>query len=317
MHAILRGTGIFLLIVVLFFLFRRGLVSYATTSCLLILISVGDMGSFAFPLVRTVHLDPSPSQAYAARRLKLDRGVYRAVVNNGCFPENAGLRHQFQDIQGYDPLILQRYVQYVNKSQQLPANNNVVNMHYIRSVDNPLINMLNLKYVVDCASAELQERQGFVPRAHIVHEVVVRDDHEALDYMMGDDFDPMETVVFSNGAGIAEDMPPTDTEKDQEMCRVVSYACDEISVDATLNRPGFLVMSEINYPGWQAYVDGKITPLLTGNYLFRTVPLGPGRHHVRFVFSPLSFKAGTAVSFVSVVGIIVGLIILSRKRRSS
>ncbi|MBW1744061.1 MAG: YfhO family protein, partial [Deltaproteobacteria bacterium] len=152
--AILRGTCIFLVIVILLFLYRRGLPSYATSGSLLILISVVDMGSFAFPLVRTVDLEPSPNQAYLAQQLKLDRNIYRAVVNNGCFPENAGLRHQFQDIQGYDPLILKRYVQYVNKSQQLPADDKVVNMHYIRSVDNPLINMLNLKYVVDCSSAE-------------------------------------------------------------------------------------------------------------------------------------------------------------------
>jgi len=315
--AILRGTGIFLIIVILFFLYRKGLPSYATTGSLLILISVADMGSFAFPLIRTVHLEPSPKQAYLTRQLKLDRDVYRAVVSNGCFPENAGLLHQFQDIQGYDPLILKRYVQYVNKSQQIPADNKVVNMHYIRSVDNPLINMLNLKYVVDCASAELTERKAFVPRAHIVHQAVVKDDHETLDYMMGDEFDPMKMVVFSSAPDVPETAGGEDRGDHGEMCRVLSYACDEISVDAKLNTPGFLVMSEINYPGWQAYVNGKKRTLLTGNYLFRTVSLEPGRHHVRFVFSPSSFKAGTVVSFMSVVGIIVGLIIFSRKRRPS
>ncbi len=312
--AILRGTGIFLIIAILLSLYHRGLPSYATTGSLLILISVADMGAFAFPLVRTVNLEPSPNQVYLTRQLKLDHDIYRAVVTNDCFPENAGLRHQFQDIQGYDPLILKRYVQYVNKSQQIPADDKVVNMHYIRSVDNPLINMLNLKYVVDCASAELTERKAFVPRAHIVHQAVVKDDHETLDYMMGDEFDPMKMVVFSS----ASDIPETAGSEDHgEMCRVLSYACDEISVDAKLNTPGFLVMSEINYPGWEAYVNGKMTPLLTGNYLFRTVFLEPGKHHVRFVFSPFSLKAGTVVSFMSVVGIIVGLVIFSRKRRPS
>jgi len=315
--AIFRATIIFLIIVILFSLYRRGLASYTTTGGLLILISMADMGSFAFPLVRTVHLQPSPNQAYLAQQLKLDRDIYRAVVNNGCFPENAGLRHQFQDIQGYDPFILKRYVRYVNKSQQLPADDKVVNMHYIRSVDNSLINMLNLKYVIDCAAAELRERKVFVPRAHIVHQAVVVDDRETLDYMMGDEFDPMKTVVFSSAPDIPVSGVKGDPGSHGEMCQVLSYACDEISVDAKLNTPGFLVMSEINYPGWRAYVNGKITPLLTGNYLFRTVSLQPGRHHVRFVFSPFSFRAGTVVSLVSIVGIIAGLIIFSRKRRPS
>lgn len=315
--AILRGTGIFLVIVVLFFLYRRGLVSYATASCLFIFISLADMGSFAFPLVQTFHLEPSPSQLHLVRQLELDREVYRAMVNNGCFPENAGLRHQFQDIQGYDPLILKRYVQFVNRSQHIPADDKVVNMHYIRSVDNPLINMLNLKYVIDCASAELRERQVFVPRAHIVHKAIIKDEHETLDYMMGNEFDPMKMVVFGNAPNVPETGGEGGPGDRGEMCRVLSYACDEISVDAELNSPGFLIMSEINYPGWQAYVNGKMTPILTGNYLFRTVSLGPGKHHVRFVFSPVSFKAGTVVSFVSFIGIIVGLIILTRKRKPS
>jgi hypothetical protein len=315
--AVLKSTGIFLVIVVLFLLYRKGLPSYATTGSLLILIALVDMGSFAFPLVRTVHLEPSPNQAYLTQQLNLDHDIYRAMVNNGCFPENAGLRHGFQDIQGYDPLILKRYVEYVNRSQQVPPDNKVVNMHYIRSVDNPLINMLNLKYIVDCQSNTITKRTAFFPRAFIVHEALVKAESEVLDYMMGEEFDPMKMVVFSNAAGVPKATPPPDGEKDQEMCSIVSYDADEITVDAKLNSPGFLVMSEIDYPGWQAYVDGKMTPVLTANYLFRTVSLEPGRHHIRFLFNPFSFKAGTVVSFVSVVGIVVGLIILSRKRKQA
>jgi hypothetical protein len=184
-------------------------------------------------------------------------------------------------------------------------------------VDNPLLNMLNLKYIIDCRSHTVRKRTAFVPRAYIVHQAVVMEDSEVLDYMMGDEFDPMETVVFTSAVGVAENTSHRDVEDDHEMCRVVSYASDEIKVDAKLNTSGFLVMSEINYPGWQAYVNGKMTPVLTGNYLFRTVPLEPGRHHIRFVFSPFSFKAGSVLSLVSVVLIIMGLILFGRKRQAS
>ena len=316
-HAILRGTGICLVIVVLFSLYRTGLLSYATAGCLLILISVADMGSFAFPLVRPFCLDPSPSQAYLIGQLKLDHGIYRALVNNDCFPENAGLRYQFQDIQGYDPLILHRYVAYVNRSQKIPPDNKVVNMHYIRGVDNPLINMLNLKYIIDCHSNTIVKRNAFVPRAHIAHQAAVMNDSQILDYMMAGRFDPMKTVVFSSASGVPETILPPGAKSGQDMCQVVSYASDEITIDVQLNAPGFLVMSEINYPGWHAYVNGEETPVLTGDYLFRTVSLEPGRHHVRFVFSPMTFKAGTAISLACVVGIVIGLIILNRKRKLS
>jgi hypothetical protein len=314
-HAILRSSAIFLVIIILLHLYRRGFSSYATTGGLLILISMADIGSFAFPLVRTVNLDPSPNQVDLIRQLKLDGDIYRAVVNNGCFPANAGLWYRFQDIQGYDPLILRRYMQYVNKSQHIPPDNKVVNMHYIRNMDNPLINMLNLKYTIDCNSKKITKRNAFVPRAYIVHRAVVKDDREILDYMMTGDFDPLKTVVFTRQPSLPKTTTQETRGDPKETCRILSYACDEIIVDARLNTHGFLVMSEINYPGWQALVDGRPYGIRTGNYLFRTVPLEAGKHTVRFVFNPRSFKIGSVVSLASLLAVIIGLLVFSRKRK--
>jgi hypothetical protein len=312
--AILRTCGISLVIVFLLSLYRRGLPSYVTTGSLLILISVADLGSFAFPLIRTVDLDPAPSQLRLISQLKSDRDVYRAVVKNGCFLENAGLWYRFQDIQGYDPLILKRYVQYINRSQDIPPDNKVVNMHYIADLDNPLINMLNLKYTVDCGSNRIIKRNGYVPRAHIVHRAVNKDDKEVLEYMMGNDFDPLTMVVLT-GQSKAPKITTQDVRVDpKDTCKILSYDYDEIVVDAKLDTSGFLVMSEINYPGWEIFVNGvKQTPL-TGNYLFRIVPLNAGRYNVRFVFNPFSFKAGRIVSTVSLLMILITLFVFGRSR---
>jgi hypothetical protein len=314
-HAVLTGFAILLLIIIVLHLYQRGLASYAITSGLLILISMADIGSFAFPLIQTVNLDPPPNQVRLIRELRLDGSICRAVVNDGCFPTNAGLWYRFQDIQGYNPLILRRYMQYVNKSQHRPPDNKVVNIHYVRNMDNPLIDMLNLKYLIDCGSNRIAKRSGFVPRAYIVHQAVLKDDQEILDYMMGHDFDPLKTLVLggkSDPSKIATQGTYADPE---ETCRILSYTCDEIIVDVKLNAPGFLVMSEINYPGWQAVVDGMKATLLTGNYLFRSVPVQAGKHTVRFEFNPLSFKIGSLVSLVSTVAVIIGLLVFGRKRK--
>lgn len=315
-NAVWRGSAILLVTVILLSLYQQRLSSRVTTGSLLILILAVDIGLFAFPLIRTIDLEPSSTQLHLIRQLQRDRDPFRAVVNNGCFPENAGLLYRFQDIQGYDPLILKRYVQYVNKSQQIPPDNKVVNLHYIRSVDNPLINMLNLKYTINCASKEIRKRDAFVPRAHIVHQTVVKNDHEILDYMMADGFDPMATVVFSNDSGIPETDGLEHRGDQGETCRILSYAGDEMTVEVRLNTPGYLVLSEINYPGWQAYVNGRKRAILTANYLFRSLSVEPGRHIVRFVFRPFSFKAGTVVSVLSVVLIIAALLVFTRKRNA-
>jgi hypothetical protein len=315
-HAILRSSAIFLVIIILLHLYRRGFSSYATTGGLLILISMADIGSFAFPLVRTVDLDPHPSQLRLISQLKSDRDVYRAVVKNSCFPENAGLWYRFQDIQGYDPLILRRYMQYVNKSQHVPPDNKVVNMHYIADLDNPLINMLNLKYTIDCNSKKITKRNAFVPRAYIVHQAVVKDDQEILDYMMRHDFDPLKTLVFSSQSK-AQNISTQDTRGDpKEICQILSYTCDEIIVDVKLNAPGFLVMSEINYPGWKAYVNGKEVSILTGNYIFRVLPLPKGHHDVLLKFDPDSFRMGLIISVGSILFFLLfQFSVLVRKKR--
>jgi hypothetical protein len=187
-------------------------------------------------------------------------------------------------------------------------------MHYIADLDNPLINMLNLKYTVDCGSHKIIKRNGYVPRAHIVHRAVNKDDKEVLDHMMGNDFDPLTMVVLS-GRSKAPKITIQDARGDpKDTCKILSYDYDEIVVDAKLDTSGFLVMSEINYPGWQVFVNGvKQTPL-TGNYLFRIVPLDAGRYNVRFVFNPFSFKAGRIVSTVSLLMILITLFVFGRRR---
>ncbi len=64
----------------------------------------------------------------------------------------------------------------------------------------------------------------------------------------------------------------------------ISWQPERIEADAT--GPGRVVLSEIDYPGWQVWVDGK--PGLIEKYagVLRSVKLGAGTHRVRFRISP-------------------------------
>jgi hypothetical protein len=62
---------------------------------------------------------------------------------------------------------------------------------------------------------------------------------------------------------------------------------------------GWLVVSDVWYPGWRAWVDGVETQILHANYLFRAVELTPGNHQVVFAYRPLSFYAGVVISLVT------------------
>ena len=78
--------------------------------------------------------------------------------------------------------------------------------------------------------------------------------------------------------------------------RILSYASQEVTIDAAVERPALLVLNDSDYPGWKVYVDGRRSHWITTNYLFRGVLLQPGRHLVQFAYEPASFAAGAAIS---------------------
>jgi hypothetical protein len=80
----------------------------------------------------------------------------------------------------------------------------------------------------------------------------------------------------------------TDPDPPQGSARIVSYGRNEVSLDLDTDRNSVLVLHDIYYPGWEAYVDGERRPILRANLLFRGVEVAPGHHRVEFRFRPLS-----------------------------
>ncbi len=72
----------------------------------------------------------------------------------------------------------------------------------------------------------------------------------------GQPFDPSRMAVIEDGAG--KDYGDVGSSAD---VTVVSYRANAIEMVTRAEAPAFLVASEIDYPGWQASVDGAAVPL--------------------------------------------------------
>jgi uncharacterized membrane protein YfhO len=48
------------------------------------------------------------------------------------------------------------------------------------------------------------------------------------------------------------------------------------------------VLHDLDYPGWVADIDGKSTPIIRADILFRAADVPAGKHHVTFRFAPFS-----------------------------
>ena len=201
--------------------------------------------------------------------------------------------------------------------------------------------MLNVKYVIVRDGTPLPEGKfelafdapgelalyrnlNFMPRAWIVHQARLASDVEnALLQVQAADFDPLTTVVLLEGAeqeratpfGPLPEVPPEGSSQ-----ATVSTATDNalsITVDATA--PGFLVLSELWYPGWEATVYGTEQRtqhvVIHANGSLRAIPIPAGRSTVELHFQPTGWRLGRAGAGLGLLSIAVLIFATQRSRR--
>ena len=78
---------------------------------------------------------------------------------------------------------------------------------------------------------------------------------------------------------------------------------ERVVLTARAARPARVVLSDVQFPGWHATVDGRDAPLERVDYLLRGVPVGPGAHRIVLEYRPLSWRIGWIVSLVALLGL--------------
>jgi Bacterial membrane protein YfhO len=172
----------------------------------------------------------------------------------------------------------------------------------------------NLTLLGVYGGAFLYRNDDFLPRAYLVDQVITApDDATALERLMSDAFDPRRSVLLDANtpppnyiAGPAEGAGSVD---------VVSYTVDTAELNVRAQRDALVVFSDSYYPGWQAEVDGRPTPIYRANITQRAVTVPAGKHRVCFRFKPLSVRIGFWVSFASALALL-GWSLVPLARRS-
>jgi uncharacterized membrane protein YfhO len=74
-----------------------------------------------------------------------------------------------------------------------------------------------------------------------------------------------------------------------------------------------LVLSEVDYPGWRATVDGGPAQLLRADYVLRALCVPAGEHRVELVYDPPLLKIGLGVTGLALLTIVASAIWIIRQ----
>lgn len=244
-----------------------------------------------------------PRQIISALRNEGEREIFRINTRTSramLFDRNQGMVDRIFTMEGYTPLALQRLYPPVG------------------SLDH-LYDLLNVKYktVVDERGAPtLVRHEGYLPRAFFVYAAtVVRTESELLDSLKSPAFNHRTTAILEHDPGItlSPPSPPAGGE-----ARIVRYSNNSIVMEADTPADGLLVLSEMYYPGWSAYVDGNRTEIYRTDYSLRSLVVPRGRHHVEVLYEPGPFRRGAVITLASLLICAGGAVFsFTRSRKTS
>lgn len=144
------------------------------------------------------------------------------------------------------------------------------------------------------------------PRAWVVPHAAAMP-AEALEALKRCDF--AQTVL------IAAPSAPAHRGEKPGAARVTDYGANRVAVELD-GTAGWLVLSDVWFPGWTCRVDGVEVPLERANHAFRAVPVPAGARVAVFTFAPRSYRIGWWVSACAVVLFTVALLWRARHERA-
>jgi hypothetical protein len=250
-----------------------------------------------------------------------------------CLPANVAPTVGLRDIRGYDgidpgtlvevlkPITdgsyrspsfaeLQWFVPVFGKDYKMPGIVDMLNVRYLIFRGRPPHNVHPL---ISADDYWVLENNRALPRVFVPRQVRVANDKEIrLARLAADDFDPSAVAYVSE---------PLDLPK---ACRGTAKIIEETPtysmIDAHMETPGLLVVSERWENGWNAYVDDRPAAVTQANDMLRAVSLPAGNSRVVFRYEPFPFAVGVKLMVIAALILLVATPLLlwsGRNRRTS
>ncbi|MDG5815728.1 YfhO family protein [Chitinispirillales bacterium ANBcel5] len=309
-NASVKALLFILLSAALIFLNFKGILTTKMTATCALIIVFADLGSFGMGYASRGSDDPSRvfSHTDLVKQLQeqQEKEFFR-INSRGTNPgsyeiggpfmflhRNQGSVHRLFLMEGYNQLRLNRQI--VDRRP--------------RSLD-----LMNVKYKIHVNNSNqmsIVTHPSYQPRAWMAYSYEIEtDESKILSRIHSADFDHRNSVILEEKPIISP------SQEGNYTVEITSYSLNEITLEVETEKDGFLILSEIYYPAWKAYVNGEEKPLYRAQYALRAIPVSAGKHTVVCRFEDESFKAGlvgTLFSLLITAGIISYSIVKRRQQ---
>ena len=160
--------------------------------------------------------------------------------------------------------------------------------------------------VSDTESTYVHRLLHVSPRAVVVSQVEpLSSERAALERLASPDFD------FTQHAVLEAQLARRVQGDAAGSATLIGYSTAKYVWQAHAPGDALFVLSENDYPGWHAFVDGIETSVLRADYSLMAISLPAGDHRVEFVFDSMTVKLGALLSVLTIAGL-EGAWLLSR-----
>ena len=172
-----------------------------------------------------------------------------------------------------------------------------------KTINTKVLNMLNTKYfIVPDKNREpmVQRNMYALGNAWFVDEYKLVDNADQ-EIAALKDFEPSKTAVVDKRFG--KMLEGYTSGKDSlSKITLLQYTPNDLKYEYNATKDMLAVFSEIYYDkGWNAYIDGKLTPHFRADYVLRGMVVPGGKHSLEFKFEPKSYYTGEKVSLAGSV----------------
>jgi len=179
---------------------------------------------------------------------------------------------------------------------------------YIAKNNLPILNMLNVKYIIVPTEEGPQAQQNTEAfgNAWFVKNIkwVSNANEEVLN--LGET-DLVKTAVINNK--FKDQIPSTLDFDPSAQIELIEHEPNRLVYRSSAAKDQLVVFSEMYYGhGWNSFIDDKETPHISANYALRAMMVPAGEHIITFKFEPEIVKTGSSIALIS--SIILGLLLL-------